>query len=318
MPDLSTQLAGIELPGYLGNASGPICTTEDELTQLLVQTGVSYVTTKTCTIDPREGNPEPRYYENELGSLNSMGLPNLGFRAYLEMMPTLKKMGKCVNVSIGGMYENDTITILEDFLEQGLADFIELNLSCPNLVGKPQIGYDFEEVESILQKVDATNPKIPIGLKLPPYFDFAHWRAMAEIISRHKVDFITCVNSIGNALVIDPQTESVVIKPKDGFGGLGGDYLKPVALSNVRAFYQEFKRLGVKIDIIGVGGIKNGKDVFEFVLAGADLVQLGTVLMREGPQAFERINKELIELLNNKEYKTLRERKGMLQTIQLS
>ena len=89
------------------------------------------------------------------------------------------------------------------------------------------------------------------------------------------------INSIGNGLYIDSDKEEVVIKPKGGFSGLGGEYVKPTALANVRAFAQ---RLKPEIKIIGTGGITCGKDVFEHLLCGATLVQVGTQLHQEGPQ----------------------------------
>jgi dihydroorotate dehydrogenase (fumarate) len=61
---------------------------------------------------------------------------------------------------------------------------------------------------------------------------------MANILKKYPVDFITCINSVGNTLIIDPETESPLIAPKGGLGGLGGDYVKPVALANVRMFYK--------------------------------------------------------------------------------
>lgn len=74
------------------------------------------------------------------------------------------------------------------------------------------------------------------------------------------------------------EDETVVIKPKNGFGGLGGDYIKPTALANVHAFY---KRLNPSIQIIGTGGVKTGRDAFEHILCGASMVQLGTVLQKK-------------------------------------
>ncbi|WP_268793705.1 hypothetical protein [Shewanella frigidimarina] len=99
--DLSTQIAGIPLESYLMNASGPKCTTWDEL-QTIAQSASAAVVTKSCTIKPREGNPEPRYKDLPLGSIQSMGLPNLGYKAYLEMVPQLKALGKPVIVSVSG------------------------------------------------------------------------------------------------------------------------------------------------------------------------------------------------------------------------
>lgn len=89
---------------------------------------------------------------------------------------------------------------------------------------------------------------------------------MAEILNQFPLTYVNSVNSIGNGLFIDPEAESVVIKPKDGFGGIGGAYIKPTALANVRAFYT---RLKPEIQIIGTGGIETGQDAFEHLLCGS-------------------------------------------------
>src|SRR5690606_39927735 len=115
--------------------------------------------------------------------------------------------------------------------------------------------------------------RAPMGVKLPPYFDPAHHAVMAEVIGRCHVDYLNLINSVGNGLVIDPTRETPVIKPKGGFGGLGGALIKPVALANVRAFW---KLLGGRIPIIGTGGVVQGLDAYEHVLCGASAVQVGT------------------------------------------
>lgn len=113
-------------------------------------------------------------------------------------------------------------------------------------------------------------------MKLPPYFDIVHFDQAAAVFNQFPLVFVNCVNSIGNGLYI--EDESVVIKPKNGFGGIGGDYIKPTALANVHAFYQ---RLKPEIQIIGTGGVKSGRDAFEHILCGASMVQVGTALQKK-------------------------------------
>ena len=86
---------------------------------------------------------------------------------------------------------------------------------------------------------------------------------MAEILNKFPLVYVNSINSIGNGLYIDSDKEEVVIKPKGGFGGLGGEYVKPTALANVRAFAQ---RLKPEIKIIGTGGITCGKDVLSIFM----------------------------------------------------
>lgn len=305
--DLSTNIAQIILPNYIFNASGPRCTTQHELLDI-ANSEAAAIMTKSCTLDAREGNPEPRYKALPLGSIQSMGLPNLGYKAYLDMVPTLKAQGKPVVISISGISLADNITMMKAF-QNSDADLIEVNFSCPNIVGKPQVGYDFEQSTIALEQLCNLGDK-PIGLKLPPYFDFSHFETMANIIKQFPVRFVTCINSVGNTLVIDAESESAVIKPKGGFGGLCGDYIKPIGLANVRAFRE---LLPDSVDVIGVGGIKNGTDVFEYLLAGASAVQIATIFEKEGPECFARINAEFKAVMQRKGYSTIQEVKGKLK-----
>jgi dihydroorotate dehydrogenase (fumarate) len=135
---------------------------------------------------------------------------------------------------------------------------------------------------------------------------------MAEVIGRCEVDFLTLINSVGNGLVVDPGTETVVIKPKGGFGGLGGAIIKPVALANVRAFW---KLLEGRIPIIGTGGVTTGVDAFEHLLCGASAVQVGTVLVEEGLAVFKRLESELAARLEKKGYKSVEDCRGRLKEL---
>lgn len=306
-----TQIAGVTFDSYVFNAAGPKDVTFDELT-IIAESDACGVVIKTCTVEPREGNEEPRYCNVPLGSINSMGLPNLGMKAYIEMLPKLRALTKKpIIASLAGMKPDDFPVLTKAFIESDV-DLIELNFSCPNLKGKPQIGYDFEMTERLLGELFALGGTKPIGIKLPPYFDPVHWDTAASIFKKFPIAFLTCINSIGNTLIVDGETEQPLIRPKGGFGGLGGDYLKPVALANVRAFSQ---LLGDRMSIVGVGGIKSGMDAFEFLLCGADAVQVGTAFMKEGPACFERIDRELADILQKKGYKDIASAKGKLKAL---
>lgn len=309
MIDLSTTIAGITFPSCFMNASGALCVTRDEL-EALGKSGAGAIVTKSMTIESRQGNPTPRYYGFPGGSINSMGLPNLGYRAYAELIPHLKRFGKPVIASVAGLGEEDFPTIAEA-INAAKPDLIEVNLSCPNIPGKPQIGYDPETSERVLKKLRPLIT-VPMGVKLPPYFDPAHHEAMGKVLGRCGVDFLNMINSVGNGLVVDSEREAVVIKPKGGFGGLGGRLIKPVALANVRAFYKLFDG---KMPIIGTGGIVEGMDVFEHFLCGASAVQIGTVLVEEGLDVFGRLEAELTAVLRRKGYQSIVECQGRLKEL---
>jgi dihydroorotate dehydrogenase (fumarate) len=291
------------------NASGARCQSADELLEL-GRCEAGAIVIKSMTREPREGNPEPRYFEFALGSVNSMGLPNLGYQRYGELIPTLREFGKPVVASIAGFSRAEYVEVAEYISGRG-PDLVEVNLSCPNLVGKPQVGYDFEASCSILRAVRRV-VRQPMGAKLPPYLDPAHHEEMARVIKTTGLDFVVAVNSVGNALVVDPEGERTVIKPKGGLGGLGGTCIKPIALANVRIFHQ---LLAGKVPIIGVGGIQVGVDIFEHLLAGASLVQVGTAFVQEGLPIFSRLKAELSRVLEAKGYPTVSQVVGRLKTI---
>jgi len=307
--DLSTTIAGVKFPSCFMNASGALCVTRDELFAL-GRSRAGAIVTKSMTVEAREGNPSPRYYGFPGGSINSMGLPNLGYQAYAALIPELKRCGKPVIASVAGLSEQDFPTIAQVINASG-PDLIEVNLSCPNIPGKPQIGYDAEASERLLKRLRKIIT-VPMGVKLPPYFDPAHHKIMGDVIGRCSVDFLNLINSVGNGLVVDPEREAAVIKPKGGFGGLGGAMIKPVALANVRAFWKIFEG---RMPIIGTGGVMDGVDAFEHLLCGASAVQIGTVLVEEGIEVFGRLEMELAAQLTKKGYWAPADCRGKLREL---
>jgi len=244
----------------------------------------------------------------------------------------------------------DTYAMLAKIIQPGVpVDAIEFNLSCPNLEGKEIVAYDKPALrellfvlESYCQKlitgagglnsvdeleenddeqsysIEPTDYKPPeFGIKLPPYWQLSDYYEIAGMLNPGWISFIHTINSVPNALVIDFAREETVIHPKQGFGGLGGEIIKPIALANIRGFYLAFQELGGgwdNIRIIGCGGVSSGQDVFEMILAGADAVSVGSQLLIEGPQCLARIADELQQILREKGYRNLDEFRGRLKT----
>ena len=308
MPSLRTKIAGFSFDNCLMNAAGVACMTVEELEEVRQSAAGSFVT-KTATLEARAGNPEPRYRDVPLGSINSMGLPNQGIDYYLDYLLSLQESQpeRTFFLSLVGMSPDETHTLLKKVQNSGFKGITELNLSCPNVPGKPQIAYDFEATERILGEAFGYFDK-PLGIKLPPYFDIVHFDQAAEVFNRYPLKFVNCVNSIGNGMYI--EDESVVIRPTNGFGGIGGEYIKPTALANVHAFYQ---RLNPSIQIIGTGGVYTGRDAFEHILCGASMVQIGTALHQQGVEIFERVSLGLKAIMVQKGYEKLEDFKGKLK-----
>lgn len=295
----------------LMNASGVHCMTVEELTALENSAAGAFIT-KSATLAPREGNPEPRYADVPLGSINSMGLPNNGVDYYLDYALKYQMNHEApLFFSVAGTSVDENIALLQKIQDSDFQGITELNLSCPNVPGKPQVAYDFPLTEKILTEVFQFFTK-PLGVKLPPYFDMAHFDQMAEILNKFPLTYVNSINSIGNGLYIDSESDQVVIRPKEGFGGIGGEYVKPTALANVRAFAT---RLKPEIKIIGTGGILTGQDAYEHLLCGATMLQIGTQLQKEGPAIFERIAQELEAIMKKKGYQSIADFRGKVKTI---
>jgi len=306
-PNLTTHVGNIKLDKPFINASGCMCINHEDLL-ILDENETGAVMTKTMTYEPREGNPEPRYYESEHYSINSMGLPNKGFLYYMNYAENKKNL-KPLFFSISTMNINNTYDMVNKITSNDKCNIqgIEFNISCPNIIGKGQMGYDIKQLDDFLKGLsqtklfDITRNQMAIGLKMSPYFDKYQFESVSDIIKNYpRLDFITCINGIGRGLVIDYNNEKSMIKPNQGLGGLGGKIVKPTGLANVKQFKDI---LGDKLDIIGCGGISSGIDSFEYILAGASCLSVGTHLIKEGPTIFNRLNNELYSIMKLKNYK---------------
>ncbi len=306
----------------LMNASGPASVTYEEL-QKLAKSAAGAIVTKSMTHCPRVGNPEPRLkvqLDNELGSLNSMGLNNLGYREYAKLIPKLKVASKPLIASISSAPCEHNLTLEEQYLEaaevleRSGADMLEINLSTPNLTGIP-IAMEPENIKRILKPLKKTI-KIPIGVKLPPYNNtLPLFEEVARILMELEIEVAVTMNSEPNALDIDLKTKTKVIKPRDGYGGLGGPCILPIALSEVHRFYKFFKEHGSTIKIWGCGGIMKAEDAIKHFLAGASAVQIGTALLWHGPKIFERLWEGVKAWLKENGYKSLEEIIGAVKEL---
>mmetsp|Transcript_19617 Transcript_19617/g.21305 ORF Transcript_19617/g.21305 Transcript_19617/m.21305 type:complete len:389 (-) Transcript_19617:1713-2879(-) len=324
---LTTNIAGIPFTNCIYNASGPRTQSVEALVKI-GQSKAGAVLSKSSTLVEQSGNALPRFV-NKInlggtycdGSINSEGLPNAGIDYFIskETVEGVKATGKPYIVSVSGLTIDDNLTMLNRIYStttEGISA-IELNLACPNVPNKPMIAYDFEQLETILKRVTSLPDfkKYPLGIKLAPYFDIPHFEIIASIISKYPIRYIVCVNTIGNGLIVDADNECEGMAAKSGLGGLGGGFIKHTALANVRMFYkllnEKYNR--ADIDIVGVGGVNSGKDAFELILCGAKAVQVGTCHWTEGTPCFERISKELEEIMNKKGYKTIEEFRGKLK-----
>lgn len=264
------------------NASGCYSSTIEQIMALDNMQSCGAIVSKSCTIDPQNGNPTPRLYYDEDICINSMGLPNYGHSYYSNI--------KTNKLYIQSVYPHNVDDI--DILLNTNTNFIEINLSCPNVSSK----HKFENYEMYFDKIKQNRKDKIIGIKMAPIFDYNDYGIMGNLLLKYDINFITCCNSIPNCLVVDYNLEQTVIKPNNGLGGMS---FKGVSLSNVYNFY---KILNDKIDIIGCGGINNGRDVIDYILCGAKCIQLGNILLRKGKDVFNKIENEIYDILHKKGY----------------
>ncbi|ARF11077.1 dihydroorotate dehydrogenase [Hokovirus HKV1] len=303
---LKTNIYNTIINPCIYNASGCLCTSSDELDNLL-NSKAGAILTKSSTLEQRIGNPEPRLKINNFGSINSMGIPNYGLEYYNNYYDNNKNL---LNKPFIQSIYPYSISEMENMINAINNKNIELNLSCPNL-NKMIITYDYNNLEKYLDKLKIIKTDNNFSLKLPPYYHNYEFDNISNLLLKYDViDNIVCINSICNGLLVDIETETTLIKPNYGLGGIGGNYILPTALANVNNFY---KRLDNKINIIGCGGITSGQDIFKHILCGAKAVQVGTTFYKEGIACFERLEKELIDIMNKKNYNNIEQFRGNLK-----
>jgi len=241
---------------------------------------VGAVFTKGITLEPREGNPPPRIQETACGLINCVGLENPGVDLFCqEILPQLKRLKTKIFVNVAGFRKEEFGAIIEKIGAR--VDGFELNISCPNVAeGGAAFGQDPEIAASIVAFV-RKKTTLPLIVKLTP--NFCDPLKIAEACVEAGADGISLINTL-YAMAFDVESK----KPRI-VGGLSGPAVKPFALYCVN----RIRDIGVPI--IGMGGIMTGRDAYEFLLAGASAVAVGSAMLRD-PYAPLRIIKELKKL----------------------
>ncbi len=231
--------------------------------------------TKTVTPARREGNSPPRIAETDAGMLNAIGLANPGRDAFVsKVLPRLRALGRPIWVSVGGFSAADYAETCARL--DGVT--IELNLSCPNVDEAPETA---AEIVAACRRASAN----PLYAKLSPH----SWDVGETVraVEAAGADGISLVNTLRGLTLRDDLRPSLA----RGAGGYSGPALKPVALAAVHA-----ARRATELPIVGMGGVRTGRDVLELVACGATHVALGTVLFAD-PDAAARVRSELAEEL---------------------
>ena len=301
-PDLGVSLCGIALQNPVLAASGTFGYGV-EFESLVDLNRLGGIVVKGLSREPMDGNPPPRIWEAEAGMINSIGLQNIGVRAFVrDKLPALAKWQTAVFANVFGYCIEDYVEVarvLED--AAGLAGY-ELNVSCPNTRhGGIYFSSDPALLAEVVRAVRAVARR-PIVVKLSP--NVAKIEPLARAAAEAGADALSLVNTFV-ALAVDARARRPRIGA--GFGGLSGPAIKPLAL---RLVYEAAR--AVQIPVIGLGGIATGEDAAEFLVAGATAVEVGTAAFWD-PASPARIARELADFLRQENVAGVRELTGTLR-----
>jgi len=266
VPKIDTTIAGVHFQNPVMTASGTFGYGQ-EFAHIIDLNRLGGICVKGISAEPMAGNPPPRIYETDSGMLNAIGLQNVGARRFLqEKLPFLRTLkARCV-VNVFGYSTEDYVRCIEILNEGQGIDAYELNISCPNTrCGGMVYGNDpklTEEVVGASKKV----ARYPVIVKLSP--NVTDITLTARAAEAAGADALSLVNTFVG-MAIDAETRTPRISNLTA--GLSGPAIKPVALRMVHQTYR-----AVKIPIIGIGGIQSATDALEFIIAGAQAVQVGT------------------------------------------
>ncbi len=285
MTGLTTHLAGVAFPNPVFTASG-CAAAGAELDQFFDVTALGGVVTKSIMLEARSGRGTPRMAETPSGMLNSIGLQGPGVEAFVDKdLRWLADRGARAVVSIaGGSVEEYARLATRLRGAPGLA-MLEVNISCPNVEDRGQVfACDPRAASEVVAAVRrAAAPDVPVFAKLSP--DVTDITEIARACVDAGADGLTVINTL-LGLAIDPGTMRPVLGGITG--GLSGPAIRPVAL---RCVWQVHRALP-DVPVLGTGGIRSGLDAFEFLLAGATAVSVGTTVFGD-PTAPLRVLREL-------------------------
>jgi len=279
MVDLSVQLAPSHSKGLL--LKNPVMTASGtfgygtEYNHLFDIQKLGAIICKGTTLNPWEGNPQPRLIETDYGLLNSVGLENIGVDVVIkEKAPVWAKWRVPVIVNIAGETKDEYTQVAARLDGVAGVSGIEINISCPNVAsGGMEFGTDAELAAEVIDAVKSAT-SLPVIVKLSP--NVTDIIEIALAVCEAGADALSLINTV-RGMVVDINNR----KPSLGniVGGLSGSAIKPIAL------YMVYKVAGVvKVPIIGCGGISCAEDALEFIMAGASAVQVGTATF-SNPQA---------------------------------
>ena len=265
-PDMSVDFAGIKLKNPVMTASGTFGSGM-EYGEYVDLSRLGAIVTKGVSSTPWSGNPTPRVAEVPSGMLNAIGLQNPGVETFIARdLAALEKEDVVVGVNVCGHSREEYLEVVEALADQKRVDFLEINISCPNVKqGALAFGQDPREVEAITKAIKA-KAKAPVIMKLTP--NVTSIAEIAKAAEAGGADGISLINTL-TGMKVDVERQKFLLANKTG--GMSGPAVHPIA---VRMVYEAAK--AVSLPIIGMGGITTWEDAVEMMLVGATAVSVGT------------------------------------------
>ena len=297
---LSIDYCGVTFPNPLVLPSG-IAQEIPRDHDRFAKSGVGAITTKSLTIEFREGNPLPRVLKTENAFLNSVGLRGPGLEKGVPLVADFIRMSPVpVLVSVFATKVADFERFAHAFLPVMGNALFELNLSCPNVdddMGKP-LGLGSASSAGAVKAVKKIMGKIPVLAKLTP--NVPNIAEVAKACEEAGADGIVAINTVGPGMVIDIVRKRPVLGAKRG--GISGPGIKTITIRCIYDIYE-----AVKIPIIGMGGITTTQDALEAIMAGSTLVGVGTATYFKGTGVFEEIKTGLRAYMEKEHIQSLKE-----------
>lgn len=266
MVDLSVNIGKLKLKNPVLTASGTFGYGE-EYADFIDLNRLGGFIVKGTTLNHREGNPYPRMVETPSGMLNAVGLQNKGVDYFIdEIYPRIKDVDSQVIVNVSGACIEDYVQVCEKLAPLDKIEAVEINISCPNVKqGGMAFGTTCAGAESVTKAIREAYDKTMIVKLSPNVTDITE---IARAVEAAGADAVSLTNTfLGMAINVETQRPYLSTIT----GGLSGACIRPIA---VRMVWQVAN--AVKIPVVGLGGIMNGRDAVEFMLAGATAIQVGT------------------------------------------
>jgi len=307
--DISTTLCGVRLSNPTILASG-ILGLGHHILARVARAGAGGVTTKSCSLRPRPGYPNPTVLDWGPGLVNAVGLSNPGVEVMVEEIREAKEKLAALQVPVVASIFADTIYnfgTVARFISEAEPDLIEVNISCPNIDDRyrQMFAADPYVVAQVTRRVKQ-NTDIPVLVKLSP--NVTDVVKIARTAVDAGADGITAINSLGPGLILDVETRRPVLA--HGTGGVSGPAVRPIAVRCVRDICQ-----AVDVPVIAVGGVTTGRDVVEMILVGATAVGIGSGVHYRGMDVFQKVCQELQDYMKRHGYRDLAAFRGRAATI---